>query len=189
LQVDDERTLIELARSGNAEAFGELVNIYGDMIYGLSLKLTRDITAAQDLAQDVFMNAFKKIGGFKDKAKFATWLYRITVNLWIDKCRKNKSRKTLPLAESKDDYEPHIASSMADAETLAQQKEFSDILWKGLDILPLHEKIVVILNVYEGRSYKEIGQICGCSAGTVGSRYSRAVEKLRRYFNSKDKER
>ena len=182
MKIDNEKQLVQLAKCGDKEAFGELMSIYSNNIYGLSLKLSRNSTMAQDLTQETFIKALNNIDKFKEEAKFSTWLYRINTNLWINKYNKQKKNIILPLVASEDDYEPRIASSLFDPAEINRKIEIKEILWKSLDILPDHEKLVIVLCVYEGKKYREIAQICNCSIKTVSSRYSRGIKRLKKYF-------
>ena len=81
MEIKDEKKLVKLAGYGDKEAFSELMHIYGNKIYGLSLKLTKEKLKAGELTQDAFVKAFNNIKKFKGTAYFSTWLYQITVNL------------------------------------------------------------------------------------------------------------
>ena len=86
-QWTDER-LVEAAQAGNQDAFAELVRRYQSKIYNLALRYTNDSETALDIAQDAFVRAWQMLPKFRGEANFYTWLYRITMNLCIDRHRR-----------------------------------------------------------------------------------------------------
>src|SRR5262249_19667517 len=93
----DEAAVVARCRRGDRAALGELVSLYQDRVYGLCLRLCRDREAAADLAQETFVRAISSIERFDERAKFFTWLYRIAVNLSIDRRRQRARRPALSL--------------------------------------------------------------------------------------------
>ena len=87
----------------------------------------------------------------------------------------------MPLKKTYDN-EPKLISNKFDPAEISKKEEIAEMLWKSLEILPEHERLTIVLCVYEGKKYREAAQICNCSIKTVSSRFSRAVKKLRKYF-------
>jgi RNA polymerase sigma-70 factor (ECF subfamily) len=82
LQTDQE--LVDLARRGDAEAFGQLIDRYQQKIYNLTYHMTSNREEAEDLAQEAFLRSYKALDRFRGKSSFYTWLYRIAVNLTLN---------------------------------------------------------------------------------------------------------
>ena len=89
LEMTDEQ-IIGRVRGGETRAFGELVARYQDSVYGMALRFVGGRGDAEDVAQEVFLRAYRGLEGFKGNAKLSTWLYRITFNLCADWLRRNK---------------------------------------------------------------------------------------------------
>src|SRR5262249_4142206 len=81
VKADDETSLIDASRRGDAEAFSELITRYQKMIHALTFRMSGSAADASDLAQETFVQAWRKLHAFRGEAKFSSWLYRIAVNL------------------------------------------------------------------------------------------------------------
>jgi len=180
----DEKKLIKLARKGDANAFGELIKAYGDMIYNVSLRLSGSREEAEDLTQEAFLKAYRNIKKFNGSSSFSTWVYRIAENFWIDRNRRKKIIKFMPFLFSETSFEFGYVS---EPETIYESKEKKELISEALLKLTPSERKTVVLSFYEGKSYKEIAKMEKCSIGTVGSRLTRGIGKLRKFFNKKYK--
>jgi len=97
---DNDDRLIIKARNGDKTAFGKLVKKYQQKVLYLAYDVVGDYDEAKDIAQDAFIRAYTKLGQFEKRARFSTWLYRITVNLALDVYRKKKRYPLKPLDTS-----------------------------------------------------------------------------------------
>lgn len=146
---------------------------YGKATYNFAYRLTGNDADASDLTQDAFIRVFRAWQSFKPGTSFLSWIYRIVTNLYRDELRRRKGRfyqEEIPeraVAPIEDYVEAHLSEPVSKA--LA-----------GLS--PEQRKIVLLADV-EGCSYQEIGQIVGCSVGTVRSRLHRARGQLRKLVN------
>ncbi|MEN6327019.1 MAG: sigma-70 family RNA polymerase sigma factor [Syntrophomonas sp.] len=176
--------LIEKARAGSLDAFGEMVSQYQDRVYSHCRFLSGNPDDAQDLAQDVFVQAFKGIKSFRNDADFGTWLHRIAVNQWINYQRKNKKGMIFSLDEplhTKDgEVYRELAASEENISDIIEQSELREILVKALDSLLPEFKAALILRDIEGYDYQEIAKLLGCSLGTVKSRINRGRKALKK---------
>lgn len=187
METEDIKYLIKSAKNGNNNAFSGLVEIYLEKIFRLCLKLTKNGIEAEDLVQDVFFKAFRKIKKYDGKSEFSTWIYRIAVNMWIDRVRRNKiieffSISTIMKDKNDINMERELKDVLPGPEKKSEDDEIKENLDKGLKELPEDQRMVVILRIYENKSYEEIAKICKCSVGTVGSRLSRALINLREHI-------
>ena len=165
----------------DVSAFDKLVERYKKQIYQLAYQMTGRHEDAEDISQETFMQAYKSIGKFKRKSKFSTRLYRIAINLSINHLKGESRYKHEVLDEEMLANRGRFFSAkwtsnpmeVVEAEELGQQIE------EAIDSLPIGEKVVFILRVQQGLSYKEIAKTLGCPIGTVMSRLNRARGKLR----------
>jgi RNA polymerase sigma-70 factor (ECF subfamily) len=174
---------VRASQAGDRSAFDELVDQYKEIVYAVAYRFARDPDLALDLAQNVFIRAYRGIGSFKGKSSFSTWLYRIAVNTCIDYTRRRaRSVEPFTVPEEVADYaggEVLESSPIARPDGAALTSELGEQIQKAVDSLPSYHKAVFVLYEIEGLSYKEIAEAVGCSIGTVMSRLHYARKKLR----------
>lgn len=170
--MDPDRQLVRLAKNGNKAAFGKLARRYRDAVLALAYDFLNDYENAQDVAQNVFMKAFKNIGDFEEKSRFSSWLFRITVNASLD-ARKSKIRRRKFLIR-KEVYEKNGQVS-AQPEW---QNGIDDTLINALNKLSDHQQTAIILRYFHDKSVREIADVLDCSENTVRIHLHRAIQKL-----------
>ena len=176
-KIEDDEGLIAKAQEGDSYSFDLLVKKYQKKIYFLAYRMVRNHDAADDVAQETFINAYSSIKSFKLGYSFYTWLYRICMNLSINYLKRQK----FVISESQFEEEVSPLEKETDSEdplSLLVQKERERKIEHAIDSLPPKYKAVFILKVYEDLSYEEIAQTLKISLGTVMSRLFRAREKL-----------
>jgi RNA polymerase sigma-70 factor (ECF subfamily) len=175
--------LIEKAQADSLDAFEELVLHYQDRVFSQCRFLSGNSDDAQDLAQDVFLQAFKGIKSFRNDADFGTWLHRIAVNQWINYQRKNKKVLVFsldePLQTRDGEVYRELAASEENISNIIEQSELKEIIGKALDRLLPEFRTALILREIEGYNYEDIAKMLGCSLGTVKSRISRGRKALK----------
>lgn len=192
-QWTDER-LVEAAQSGNQDAFAELVQRYQGRLYNLALRYTNDPETAMDITQDGFVRAYQMLPRFRGEANFYTWLYRIVMNLCIDRHRRSLARgepqkvsledlvmERKRLDETDEEEETFWEVTEAgepEAEVLRQ--EMRQKVWEAVQQLPPLLKQVILLREYEGLSLQEVAKITQTNVGTVKSRLYQARQHLKR---------
>jgi len=174
---------VRASQAGDRAAFDELVERHKEIVYAVAYRFARDPDLALDLAQNVFIRAYRGIGSFKGKSSFSTWLYRIAINTCIDYTRR-RARTVDPntVPEEVADYagsEVLESSPIARPDGAALTSELGEQIQKAIDALPSYHKSVFVLYEIQGLSYKEIAETVGCSIGTVMSRLHYARKKLR----------
>jgi len=167
-----KKDLIKRAKNKDEEAFRMLVEEYQNMVVNLAYSLSGDIHEAEDIAQEVFVKIYNKLGSFREEAKFSTWLYRITVNTVHDFSRRK--RRNIPL-----DSLPPLKEVNDFRENL-HKTEVKEIVESALRQLPIKYREVVVLRDIEGCDYREISRVLGCRIGTVESRLFRARNMLKK---------
>jgi len=182
---DDE--LIRKAQKGDLRAFDALVRRYQRKVYYLALRMLKNHAAADDVAQDTFMNAYRAIGTFKPGSNFYTWLYRICMNRSLNYLEKEKH--IVPESAFGEGSSPlERASAKANPLDDVAGAETARRIESAVDSLSPAYKAVFVLRAYEEMSYEEIAESLGISTGTVMSRLFRAREKLQEMLSSYDTE-
>jgi len=190
--VIQEHKLIERAQEGDHEAFCLLARSYQRRIYALALHYTRDPHEAEDLSQEVWLKAYRAIGGFRGEAGFYTWLRRITVNTFLNHQREMKTmyssgKKAFRLGElvSLDELGMTPAEPRQAPEERLQQQMMVEKVMEGLSELTAQQRLIFLLKHREGMTYEEIAQSCAVSTGTVKKALFRAVNRLREFLGVK----
>ncbi len=183
VETDDKMLVLNL-QSGCQNSFEELVNKYETKVHNLAMRLTRNPEDAEEVLQDVFVTVYRKIDGFEGKAKFSSWLYRITVNAAFMKLRKRRQEKSISL----DDMIPYVQekiitqknSAMISSDSQAISNEIRSVIERAITKLPEDYRAVFILRDIDGLSNKEVGKILDLSIPAVKSRLHRSRLMLRK---------
>lgn len=171
-----ELELIQKAIKGNKSALNTLLTENLVILKGYVIKMTGDVTLAQDIVQDTMLKAVLNINRFEPKAKFSTWLIKISTNVYRDYLRKNKPSELIE--DTLEDRNPGVEEI---ALSNYEYKEIVHIIHR----LPQEKKSVFILKHYYGYKYEEIAEIVNCPVGTVRSRLHNAVKFIAEEFERK----
>jgi RNA polymerase sigma-70 factor (ECF subfamily) len=170
--------LVERHRCGDLQAFDEVYDRFGEMVYNLALRLAGNREEAADLTQEIFLRIYRHLGGFGGRSTLKTWVFRIAIN----HCRDRLSRH-VPTMQSIDDRYEEGSVSIADPsrgpEELAVAADQGRRVMEGLARLPQVFREAVVLRDLEGLSYEEIAEVLGVRVGTVRSRIARGRDQLR----------
>lgn len=164
----DERAWILKAQQSDARAFEALYRLHVDKIYGLCLRMTGNVSEAEDCTQEAFIQAWKKMAKFRGDSAFATWLHRIAVNAVLGRIRKSKREHDRIQAVS--NVEP---ARVATGDT----GELRDLA-KAVDRLPERARHVFVLNAVYGYSHAEAAGMLGIATGTSKAQLHRARRLL-----------
>src|SRR6266702_5256073 len=179
---ENESLLINLSQKGDVNAFNQLVLKYQQTTYNVVLRMLGDRDTAADVTQDTFIAAFRAIQSFRGGSSFRAWLLRIASNQACDYWRRTNRHPQDSLDSMMDEYEPHDSSMLnalvvteqaANPEEFLLNQELQELIQKGLQELPLEQRVVVILCDVQGLSYEEIAASTQTSLGTVRSRIAR----------------
>ncbi len=182
-------SLVSRAKSGDQQAFTELVNVFGERIYNLGLKILKNEDDAADILQETFVAVYEKIDTFDGRSNFFTWLYRIATNFALMKIRKGK-KTVLTDHEMETNFDNPDEMHIHDWQDLPLKDMLTSEFRKKLDVavdeLPEIYRSVFILRDLDDMSIKETSQILGITESNVKIRLKRARlylrEKLAEYM-------
>jgi RNA polymerase sigma-70 factor (ECF subfamily) len=167
--------LAQRAAVGDMEAFEDLYDRHNRRVYSLCLRMTQNASEAEDLAQEVFIQLFRKISSFRGESAFTTWLHRLTVNQVLMHFRK----RSVKLEQTTEEGETPV-QIVKGTENPNQMPVVDRIaLDKAIEQLPPGYKMVFTLHDIEGHEHEEIARMLGCSVGTSKSQLHKARMKLR----------
>ncbi|MCH2196665.1 sigma-70 family RNA polymerase sigma factor [Kordia sp.] len=170
-----DQDYIDQIRSGNVNAYSMLVAKYKNMVFTLALRIVENREDAEEVSQDTFIKAYRKLDSFKGTSKFSTWLYRIVYNTSLDYVKKNKR---VVLSEHIDEINESDIGSMQNALTYIEDKERKETIEKALLKLPEEERILLTLFYFEELPLKEISEIVKISYDNVKIKLHRSRKKL-----------
>ena len=173
----DDAELVRAARGGDAAAFATLVGRYETRIVRLVRGMVPE-SDTEDVTQEAFLKAYRKLGWFDGRSSFYTWLYRIAANTAMDWRKRERHRRHAPLPETPEGEEA-VATHEPGPRSGASHRELAEAIDRAVESLPPHYHEIVVLRETEGLSYEEIAATLGFSKGTVESRLFRARERLR----------
>ena len=156
--------LVQKCQAGEMDAFQELVSRYHQKIYVVLVGLLRNREDALEVAQEAFFRAYRKIKSFQGGSSFYTWLYRIAVNMAIDSQRRQR-RNPLDFRDTMDGVFEEQDEVARDPFSDVHDRELREKLVSAINDLTPEHRAVIILRTVEGLSYKDIGEILGCSEG------------------------
>jgi len=180
---ENERDLVERAKSGEVEAFEQLILNCQKKVFNIAYRMIGNYDDANELAQEVFLRAFRSMKKFKGDALFSTWIYKVTVNVCLDEIRKRKKKIVVSLdqeIEIKDgEVKRQIPDNAPTPDIELETKELKNAVNESIQQLPDDYKSIIVLRDIQGFSYFEISKIVNCPEGTVKSRISRARKALK----------
>jgi len=177
-KATSETQLIERAQRGDEEAFAALYEIHKRRVYSLCLRMTGNTTEAEDLAQEAFLQLFRRISTFRGEAAFSTWLHRLTVNIVLMHLRK-KGLQQVPLEDTDNWQEEPVKREYGDDDRRLLGSIDRLTLTRAIEQLPPGYRVVFVLHDVEGYEHNEIAQIMNCSVGNSKSQLHKARLKLR----------
>jgi RNA polymerase sigma-70 factor, ECF subfamily len=169
----DDAELVAQCLAGETAAFDVLAERHRKHVYQVCYRFTGNHEDASDLAQDVFLRAFRALGTFKGQSAFSTWLYRVAVNV----CLNRKALKRLP-TEPIDRREFTDADDAADRQVI--RNEAAAAVRAAIAQLPEKQRATMILRIYQELPHEEIASILGSSVGAVKANFFHALANLKK---------
>jgi RNA polymerase sigma-70 factor (ECF subfamily) len=182
-----DRELVDLARAGDAEAFGAIVRRHQKRIFRLTSHLLRSGAEAEDITQETFVRAYGALSRFDGRSEPFTWIYRIAVNLSLNAIRARKVART-----SSPPDDPAVESLLLEARgsgitpaDATLDRELALALLDGLSELSESLRTTLVMVGIDGLSHAEAAKILGCPEGTIAWRIHEARKKLRAYLGER----
>lgn len=167
--IDKHAALVDECRKGNRKAQFDLYKLYANAMYNVALRIVNDDAEAEDVLQEAFLDAFKRIGDFRQETTFGLWLKQIVINRSINYLRKRKA-EFVSLEEVEVADEPTYDESETTLKVEAIKAAMNE--------LPDGYRVVLTLYLFEGYDHEEIAHILKISENTSRSQYMRAKQKL-----------
>lgn len=185
-EFDSDAYLVARALDGELPAFEKLVTRYQNKIVGFSARMLNDQDEAEDVAQEVFIKAYRSLESFRGDASFSTWIYRIATNLCIDRLRAKKRRpqQAYSLDEPYDKEEDKGGREIADFSNEptreVEREELRRRVRQVMSEMPEKMRTILIMCDMQGMAYEDIAKVLNCPIGTVKSRLFHARADLGR---------
>ena len=165
-----DRTVVERAREGDRDAFGQLAADAIDRLYRVAYRILRDPDQARDATQQALLEAWRDLRSLRDPERWDAWTYRLLVNACYRERRSHRRIEgTVHLLPSDPGVTPDVAAAVADR----------DELDRSFDRLPMDQRAVVVLHHYLGLPLVEVAETLGIPAGTARSRLHTALGRMR----------
>jgi RNA polymerase sigma-70 factor (ECF subfamily) len=168
-------------KPSRGEAFEAFVREHEDRVYRTARAVVGNDDDARDVAQEVFLKAWRALDSYRGDSNVRPWVYRITLNAGRDHLRKARRR---PASSAVSPEDLPLPDTQAGPGELAERAEISRAIRQAMDALPARHRDAVILREIEGLSYREMSRALGCSVGTAQSRLFRGREALRALLHS-----
>ena len=177
----EESRLVARARNGDTKAFDSLITLHRDRIYMHAFQIVRNEEDALDLTQEIFIRAWKALGGFDGTATFSSWLHRRAPPAAIDLCRRRRTRSQTEIGSGTMKIDPASQTTPSGGEVPGLSVDRAEIrrrVEEAFATLSPEHRAVIVLKEIEDLSYEEIAEHLRCSLGTVMSRLFYARKKL-----------
>ena len=182
-----ELELIQQLKQGSEAAFKIFVETHQDRVFNTALGIVQNSADAEDVAQEVFIQAYRSIGSFKGESKLSTWLYRIATTRSLDLLRSKKSKKRHGFLQRLFNDQGELQYDPPDFHhpgVALEQKENAAKLFKAIARLPDNQKAAFTLHKLEGISYQEISEVLQTTVSSVEMLMYRAKQNLKKILES-----
>lgn len=176
MEPASDRLLVQRTRAGDADAFGELVQRYQTSVFNVCYRLLGNSAEAEDLTQEAFLRAFRRLGTYDDERPFGPWMRRVAANL----CLNELERRGPPVVELDEEADEIADDPTETPEAVGDRREIARRLRSALRQLPDHYRVVIELRHYQEMGYDEMAATLGVGVGDVKTRLFRARRKLAR---------
>jgi RNA polymerase sigma-70 factor, ECF subfamily len=176
----DERALIERCRTGDDGAFGELVDAYKHLVYGLAYRMVPDRSRVDDLAQDVFLKIHRGLPYFRGDARLSTWIYRIVQNV----CLQARAARVPEVSLDAEDERGGRRHEPGGEDGAFADMELKDRLEKAIAQLPDQYRLLIAAHYLQGVQYEALAESLDIPLGTVKTHLYRAKKRLRELLDS-----
>ena len=177
--MQTENEIISRVVSGNKSAFSELVEKHQNVLLRVAFRYMKDTELAEDVVQESFIKAYRKLDSFEGRSSFRSWMYQITVNTAKNKLRR-KNLETVDITKV-----PISVEQTLDADIHAA--DVNGLLMAEINGLPPKQKQALLLRIFDDMSFKEVAAVMECPYDTAKANYRHAIQKLKRQMSKKQK--
>ncbi len=179
----EEQQIIDRCKRGERTAFDALVRAYEKRVYNFAYRMCGHYDEANDISSEAFVRVFQSIHLFRGNANFSTWLFRIVINVYLDRRKRTLNKQHLSLQEYIEMEESSLVRQIEDPGPtpgqIVEGQERRDMLQEAIASLPDYQRAMIVLYHTEGKAYEEIAEMLSLPIGTVKSRLNRARLSLR----------
>ena len=181
---DSDAALMLLVKQGDSDAFAELVEKYKRPVMNLVYRMIRDLTEAEDIAQNVFVQVYKSAGRYEVSSKFSTWLFTIARNLCLNEIRRRSRHPADSMDVSHPEQEDQPLQQFEDKKAVSApdrvlHSELETKIEQAVAELPENQRLAILLCRQDELSYEEIAKVLGCSLSATKSLIHRGRETLK----------
>lgn len=186
--AESDRELVDRARAGDATAFAELVRRYAPRVRRLARHLVRGHADADDVAQEAFVRAHQALPRFDGRSEFFTWVYRIAVNLSLNRARSLNVRRSVPIDDPSIEGALMLRDVRGDPASEIDERRLVAALIEEIERLPESLRATVTLVCVENVPQEQAAEVFGCSVGTIAWRVHEARKRLRESLRARGME-
>ena len=179
MEITTDLAVVRRARSGDAEAFRQLVESHSRMTFRVAYRMTRNEQDADDVVQETFLRAYRQLRHFEERANFGTWLHRITINCSLDLIRARGRADSAYGGDIESAEMDGTARSEPQQYRLLMSADLQKQVTAAMERLSINERTAFVLRHFEGMPVEEIGKILGIQVNAAKHTIFRAVRKLR----------
>jgi RNA polymerase sigma-70 factor (ECF subfamily) len=174
--TESETALVKRAIAGDGDAFAALFQLHRGRVYAVCLRMTNNPADADDLTQEAFIQAFRKLNTFRGDSALSTWLHRVAVNTALMHFRKRSTAQTS--LDGSGDVEPEKREFGCQDQRLNHSLD-RIALKRALEALPFGYRTIFELHEFDGYGHREIAKILHCTVGNSKSQLHKAKQRIR----------
>ncbi len=185
-RVEDSRAadsnLVARCAAGEPDAFKELYDAHATRLYNLAYRMAGSAAEAEDLLQEIFLQAFRKLTSYKGESALGTWLYRLATNLCLDRLRSKQGKMDRATVGLDDERGEAVVPRTRRADSVVQRLD----LERAIEQLPASYKAAFLLHDVEGFEHHEVGEMLGIAEGTSKSLVHKARLRIREFLGASE---
>jgi len=175
-----DSTLVARCVAGEADAFKELYDAHATRLYNLAYRMADKTAEAEDLLQEIFLHAFRKLSTYRGESTLGTWLYRLAVNLCLDHLRSRQGKMERATVGLENERGETVRPAAQRADPVVQRLD----LERAIQQLPASYKAAFLLHDVEGFEHHEVGEMLGIAEGTSKSLVHKARLRIRAFLSA-----